>query len=353
MGWDDIKDMPATNLREELLALLAKEAEYAHPCPPPADGSSSGEDSRSAAIRQQVCQWNYEWVDHFLVSREVVHLSMHYFDRFLVARRGEGGRGIEGGAPPLSEELSHLLALASLYVACKRQGAAAAIQSPGDEDGGLSDERASARFCIQDFCDLSGGTYGQRMIEGMELSLLGALRWRLHPPTPSEFLTRYAKLLSLSMEDIHDDDDHRCRQEDLQTGHHGGGWSVFELARYQIELATYSPELCHACPPSAVALAALLNAMDSRPVRTDRTAAPSRIRGSFLHRLQFVGGGFGEDAMAASVQQARIALKTLCPETIVLPGQEEALSSLEYELPKDQLLADLSTSPVGVESDRL
>ena len=358
--------MPATNLREELLALLAKEAEYASPRPPPAnpqggfDGRgllASGQDSRMASIRQQVCQWNYDSVDYFLVNREVVHLSMNYFDRYLAARRGERGDGGDGeGEVSPTTETVHLLALASLYVACKRQGTAAASSHDKEEDEeGPYCERASAKFRVKDFCKLSGGAYAPRMIEGMELMLLASLRWRLHPPTPMDFVYQFAKLLWLSLQDNNQED---CpEQGGSHAGGHNvigeGGWSVFELARYQIELAVYSPELCQACPPSAVALASVLNATDSRIAGTDRTAVSAHVRHSFLHRLRCLGERFQEDHMVVSVQQARMVLATLCPKIIALPRQEagKVPSLLEYELPKDQLLADESISPVGVDSD--
>ena len=356
MGWDEIKKMPAAGLREELRALLAKEAEYAHapPRPPPANPQGAVEeepgvpnrgDRRLAAIRQQVCQWNYDTVDYFLVSREVVHLSMNYFDRYLAARQGK-----EGG--PLTAKMSHLLALASLYLACKCQGATAASDCSQDD----------VRLRLKDFCKMSGGAYSPRMIEGMELTLLAALRWRLHPPTPTDFLYRFAKLLWLSSQDSDDDDEDDQQphgQDDALTEGEDaggdGGWSAFELARYQIELAAYSPQLCQACPPSVVALAAVLNATDSRLAGTDRVALPPRVRRAFLRRLRRLGEGFGGDRMEAAVQRAQVVLKTLCPETIALPRPEaeSVASPLEYELSKDQSLVDESISPVGVDSDCL
>ena len=340
MGWDDIKDMSAGNLREELQALFAKEAEYAPPPPPPAplgeDVAAAG-GAGAAAVRTEICQWKYDVADVLLLPREVVHLSMEYFDRYLAAT-----------PRPPSPALARLLALACLTVAGKRQGALLTPPAPSPCDG------RRAAHAVHDLCGRLRETYGPRPLEAMEQSLLATLRWRLHPPTPADFLGRYARLLAWAWRD-------EDGVGDGDGGDDGGGWSAFELAQYQVELAAFSPELCRATPPSAVALAALLNAADAHAVGRPGAVVPPGVRRSFLRMLRRCGGGDGGET---AVRRARQVLKTLCPATIVLAGQEAAPGGedprpstaatgapattpapiLEYELPAPP-------SPVGVDID--
>jgi len=188
------------------------------------------------------------------------------------------------------------------------------------------------------------------MIEEMELSLLTTLNWRLNPPSPTDFLTRFVKILSLLLKD-----DIICGQQV------GKVWSVFEVARYQIELSVYSP---HKFSASTIALAAILNSMDSKIVRSKTSIVSSSISRSFLQHVKSLGGGFEQlDVDGTDIIAARTTLKKLCSKTIVLPGhiiedQEsskdigfvpiaEQVESYEYELPQVQ-----SVSPVSVTTDQ-
>eukprot|EP00571_Detonula_confervacea_P012489 CAMPEP_0172305440 /NCGR_PEP_ID=MMETSP1058-20130122/6728_1 /TAXON_ID=83371 /ORGANISM="Detonula confervacea, Strain CCMP 353" /LENGTH=359 /DNA_ID=CAMNT_0013017039 /DNA_START=287 /DNA_END=1366 /DNA_ORIENTATION=- len=357
MGWEDIEKMTTINLREELLALLNKEHEYAL-LP---DGntnrngpSSSDDDESFDAMRRNVCQWKYECVDYFQFDREVVYLSMHFFDRFWARQTSKP-----------SIKLSHLLALTSLYVACKLHGVATeSSPSNSSSDGNSSSIENSGRVRIRlnDFCNMSRGTYCPQMLEEMELTLLTNLQWRLHPPTPTDYLNRFVKILSLLLKN-----DPTSQYVSTDVDHVGKGWSVFEVARYQIELAVYIPELSQQFLPSKIALAAILNAMDSKIVRTKRSIISSHLRHSFLQQLKCLGGGFAElNVEGEDMVEVRMTLKKLCSKTIVLPGQivddepsndtsfrpiKAEAKSFEYELPEVQSLCGSSTSPTGVATD--
>ena len=137
------------------------------------------------------------------------------------------------------------------------------------------------------------------------------------------------------------------------------------MARYQIELAVYSPELCQKFHLSKVALAAIMNAMDSKTMRTKQTIILPHIHQSFLKDVKCLGGGFFQlNVEGDDMVQARTILKKLSSRTIVLPGQVEddppqstdvtftpiasQTKSSEYKLPKVQALSGSSTSPVSV-----
>mmetsp|Transcript_1731 Transcript_1731/g.4351 ORF Transcript_1731/g.4351 Transcript_1731/m.4351 type:complete len:359 (-) Transcript_1731:435-1511(-) len=357
MGWEDIKEMQTINLREELLTLHDKEVEYAALLPPRRNATGEDDGSSFDEIRRNICQWNYECVDYFLFDRDLVYLSMHYFDRYLAAQQEQTAREERNAMPqPPSVVLNHLLALSSLYLACKLHSVSTESlplpessprpSTPAADNSSTLPKAAKPRIRLQDFCNMSRGTYCPEMIEEMELAIVTNLGWRLHPPTPTDFLIRFAKILSILLDD---------------SPYGSQGWSVFEVSKYQIELAVYGPELCKKFPPSKVALAAILNAMDSKVVKTKRAIVPSHIRRSFLQRLEYLGGGFSQmNVEGEDIVQIRSTLKKLCSKTITLPGQlVEATQSRDFEFTpiSDEAKSfefELSEvrSPVSVATDR-
>ncbi len=199
----------------------------------------------------------------------------------------------------------------------------------------------------------------------MEMSLLAHLQWRLHLPMPSDFLIRYAKILFLVLS--YDDRYGQYIAGDIDNV--DKGWSVFEVARYQIELAVYDHELCQKFPLSKLALAAILNAIDSKILRTKRIIILPLVCQSFLNYLKCLGGGYHLNVKGGDIVEVRKTLKKLCSKTIVLPGEilDDMSSSgvtftpiaaeakiFEYELPEVpevQSAFGLSILPVNVAAD--
>ena len=312
---EDIENMPAANLKDELLTLLKKEIQYTFRD----DGSVSGVNCSDIIMRRDVCQWNYECVDYFLFDREVVYVSMNFFDRFMAKQ--------PASVDPDDQQsitLRHMLALASLCVASKIHGAGIPNSSVTSSELSPSEAGTAGRpprkILLADFCKMSGGSSCHNMlemVEKMEMMLLTQLQWKLHPPTPTDFLSRYIKILSLLLS--HHDDQHHGQVSGEDMDNDSKGWSVFEVARYQLELAVYDHGLCQKILPSTLAFAAILNAMDSKIVKTKRTVVSTLIRRSFIYHLRGVGGGFdrldiGDDELV----DVRLILKKLCSKTIVL-----------------------------------
>lgn len=302
--WEDIKDVPTARLREELLSLLNEELAYAAPSLneavslpkqtvpkfwTEAFAADSSDIGYEIASRSDICKWNYEIVDHFRFNREVAYLSMNYFDRFL-ARQSDRPSVVS----------IHLVALSSLYVACK-----------------LGNSRESRSIHLEDLCNMVGGLYGRQMLEEMEMLLLTSLQWRLYPPSPKEFLIRYIEILSHSL-----NDDQRDEFNKNGMDNDNNDWSVFQLARYQIELAVYSHKLSRECLSSKLALASILNAMDSKIAGTKHTIISPRICRSFLERMSCLGNDFADlNVIGDDMVEVRTALMELCPRRIVLTGE--------------------------------
>jgi len=241
--------------------------------------------------------------------------------------------------------VTHLVALSSLYLACKLHGHMEQDAVAADAAGNGAWRPRKSILTLKEFCLMSRNTYCPQMLEEMELSILSSLRWMLHPPTTMDFLVRLVKMLMELLE-----------RESGRAGTSASGtsasgtsascewhvdksWSVFEVARYQTELAVYSPELSSprsGSSPSRVALAAVLNAMDSRIVSSSakETVVPRTVRDAFLEKvapryrdaMDVEPATEPNDAVSAvnqleiMVQRERSILKSLCSKTIVLPA---------------------------------
>jgi len=361
-GEHNTENIPVANLKDELLTLLKKEIQYkSHN-----HGCVSGGNCSDITVRRDVCQWNYECVDYFLFDREVVYVSLNFFDRFMAKQP------VNVSVDPDEQQsttLHHLLALASLCVASKIHGAGtdpklSQSSSELSPSGAGTAGRPPRKILLADFCKMSGSSCPNmlEMLEKMEMMLLTQLQWKLHPPTPTDFLIRYIKILSPLLS--HDDQHHgQVSGDDMDNK--SKGWSVLEVARYQLELAVYDHGLCQKIPPSTLAFAAILNAMDSKIVKTKRTMVSALIRRSFIYHLRGVGGGFdhldiGDDELV----NVRSTLKKLCSKTIILSEEfvddtpsTDATSPLtipaeakifEYELSDVPLSDDDTLSPVSV-----
>ena len=302
--WEDIEDVPTARLREELLSLLNEELVYAAPSLnepmslskqtlpkfwTEACAADSSDIGYEIASRSDICKWNYGIVDYFRFDREVAYLSMNYFDRFL-ARQSDRPSVVS----------IHLVALSSLYVACK-----------------LGKSRESRSIHLEDLCNMVCGLYGRQMLEEMEMLLITSLQWRLYPPTPKEFLIRYIEILSHAL-----NDDQRDEFNKNGMNNDYNDWSVFQVARYQIELAVYSHKLSRECLSSKLALASILNAMDSKIAGTKHTIISPRICRSFLGRMSCLGNDFADlNVIGDDMVEVRTALMELCPRSIVLTGE--------------------------------
>jgi hypothetical protein len=168
-----------------------------------------------AQCRVKMCEWCYQVVDYFKFQRETVQISMSYLDRYLATREGQIYLG--------DRAIYQLAAITCLYVAIK-------VHEPMELDMSL-------------LAELSRGSYGVPEIMEMEDSILGALGWKMNPPTAMAFAQHMLSLLppSLSMD---------AKQ------------ALMDVARYQTELSLFDYTASVLMKPSVVATAAVLNALE-------------------------------------------------------------------------------------------
>jgi len=224
--------------------------------------------------REKICEWYFKMVDHFDFTREIVSISLSFLDRFLCAQQ-QG----EERAPTTEPQQAQLAAMSSLHLAVK-----------------LYEPR---KIKMSSLADLSRGHFTTEMIERMEQMILLTLDWRVHPPTPLQFMHLFFKLLPLPEEQKQD---------------------FFELARFLTELAIcdyyFVTEM-----PSNLAYAAILNALE---FRGSHGAAPISARAvqEFLHEMLRVAGLHCDSAI---VSAARTRIREIYLHSAACPKQGNVL----------------------------
>eukprot|EP01082_Thalassiosira_pseudonana_P008659 g7799.t1 g7799 contig26:302914-303924(+) len=173
------------------------------------DGSSSSSSEISEFWREKICEWCYQVVDHFDFNREIVSVTMSYLDRYLATRS-------------VNRRIFQLAAMTCLYLAIK-------LFEPG-------------KIRLSALIDLSRGYFLEEHIVAMEDSVLQALGWHVHPPTPFAFVREFMPLVTHTITN-------RKRHD------------ISELARFLTELSVCDYWFL-ARKHSSIALSSILYAME-------------------------------------------------------------------------------------------
>ena len=176
-----------------------------------------------AECRFKMAEWKQQVIDFCKFQRETAAISMSYLDRFLASPEGLEARN--------NRKVFQLAAMACLYTSIK-------INEPEAVDP-------------KTVAGLSRGAHSEQQVEVMERKILGALDWRLHPPTALSFCHSFLALLP------------ELLGEDKEA--------VLELTKLQTELAV-SEYYFVGTNPSTIAFAAIVNAFQSLNTKTDISA---------------------------------------------------------------------------------
>ncbi|KAL7449160.1 hypothetical protein ACHAWC_001251 [Mediolabrus comicus] len=206
----------------------------------PNEGSSSQPASSqiNELWREKICEWCYQVVDHFDFNREVVNVAMTYLDRYLATRT-------------VNRRIFQLAAMTALYLAIK-------LFEPG-------------KLRMASLIELSRGYFLAEHIVAMEDSMLQALSWHVHPPTPFAFCRDLTKLISADVTP-------RIRHD------------LSELARFLTELSVCDYFFVTR-KPSSIAMASIINAIElTGPHKID-----PRYKVQFLHQVVEAGLDIAND----------------------------------------------------------
>jgi Cyclin, N-terminal domain/Cyclin, C-terminal domain len=225
--------------------------------------------------REKICQWTYNVVDTYDLPREIVALSLNYFDRFL-ATRGNQCNGT----------LALLVSLTTLHIAMK-------VHS------------STGTFKLQKLAELSRGQFGPHHIEQMEWQIMSALQFKLHPPTLFAFVSYYLMLFpqQQSQYDAEVSPRHSVRKE------------LFEVAIYMAELSVCDSFFVP-YPTSMVALAALANVMDGMPPSKLSVSCKERFWDLVSVNLGLVHPQYGgSETRTTQLQEAKDRLRHMFQST--------------------------------------
>jgi hypothetical protein len=163
-------------------------------------------------VREGICAWSYRVVDHYNLPRELVSVSLAYFDRLHARHSHEES----------TTQFSWCVGMASLSLAFK-------LHSPKCLE-------------ISTLIKLSRNQFNERILREMEMTIMRYLEWYLHPPTATEFA--YSLLSCLPVEHV---------SPSLRA-------EMFEWSKFLAEIAVYDCFFVRV-RSSTVALAAVLNVM--------------------------------------------------------------------------------------------
>ena len=223
-------------------------------------------------------------------------MALNYFCRYISKRQSSDS---------LTPEKIHRLAVTSLFLAIK-------IHSTSEED--LVEARARA------LSRLAYGHFEGREVLDMEEDLLQTLDWRLNPPTMHQFAMRYSQL-------------HPLGRSDTRSTNY-----LYEITRYQVELAVLFPELIMNYKPSVLAYAAMLRAEDELNPRV----LTIEMREKFLSLQPIL------DMEPSQVEEAKAALEVLIPQVpdIEYLKQEPTPTNVPTTIVQGEM--DVSVSPTSV-----
>ena len=205
----------------------------------------------NVAWREKICHWSYNVVDHFDLSREMVAISVNLFDRFM-ATRGNKCTG----------NMALLTSLTTLHLAIK-----------------LHDTK---KIKISTLANLSRGQFGPAHIEEMEMVILNALGWAVHPPTAYSFISHLLLFLPQEAPAM-------VRKD------------IYELSRYLSEL-TVCDSFFVDQNASTVAFASILNVLEDMSY----SQLSAGIREKFLRdSSEKVGFNYRDPAVSAARERIR------------------------------------------------
>jgi lipoyl(octanoyl) transferase len=178
--------------------------------------------------REKMCEWSYRVIDHFHASREIVTIAFAYLDRFV-------------DLCSCDRNAFKLAAMTCLYMATKLFNA--------------------REISMRSLAELSRGEFDMAHIAEMEVIILKTLSWRLNPPTPQCFVNALYGLLPTASTPV--------------------TRAICQRATFFAELSLF--DYCFVTQPrSAIALAALLNAMEGM----DETVVSKQDQLKFVKTLR-------------------------------------------------------------------
>lgn len=245
--------------------------------------------------REKMIEWSFRIVDHFHASRDIVAIAFSYLDKFV-------------DLCSCDRSAFKLAAMTCLYIATKLFNA--------------------REISVNSLAQLSRGEFDAAHILEMELIVLKTLRWRLHPPTVQCFINALYGILPSSSTAV--------------------TRAIHQRATFFAELALFDYSFV-AQPRSAIAIAALLNAMEGM----NESIVPMAEQLRFVQTLR---DSLKLDHSEAKVDSIRNRLWFIYSQSLQYQADSEDLAPVpsgeahedEFVIKSAPSEGELSQSPVSV-----
>ncbi|KAL3797838.1 hypothetical protein HJC23_006876 [Cyclotella cryptica] len=293
---------------------------------------SDQSDNQGTAVdekcRSKMLEWCFKMVDFFNIDRSIVSLATSYQDRFLSTAMGLSAR--------TCRETFRIASVTCLYIAIK-------LYVPHKWN-----------VTAHAFAQLCRGTISGESIVEMEMRVLFALEWNVHPPIPMSYVELILDLIAITTanddieprqntEDLDEDSvigdlilpclsdsslDHSAGQECTKTSVRE---NVIELVRYQIEISLRNVNfLC--VRSSVLSLAALLNAIEGI-INGNEASAPTVI--SFCRESVAAIAKIMSCSNVCSKRELDEVRAALLCLVMAMPGGKIESSTLHYSSPSE------------------
>jgi hypothetical protein len=196
--------------------------------------SKEAENAVDASCREKIAEWCFRVVDFFNLDRETVYYAMNYIDRFISAHF-------------VDRHTFKLVSTTALMLAIK-------LHQPNKVDLSSVVKNLSRR------------QFEKEDVVRMEHIMLRSLAWKLHPPTPPNYVLRMMALNPFTSK--------RLKEFDAD--------GVKHLAIFFVELATIDYFFVTK-KQSMVALAAIVNAMECLGLFHSLQQQPQQVRQTERH----------------------------------------------------------------------
>jgi len=253
--------------------------------------------------RTKMCEWCYQTVDFFKLSRHSVHVAMSCLDRFLSTESGHRYMS--------SKTLFQLACVTSLYTSVKAHEA--------------------VELGVSMMVELCRGAYTVEQILETEEKLLAALKWAVNPPTPQSFVIELVNVLPTCISETQ-------RKE------------IIETAQHQCDIASANYDLSVNCEPTIVATASIANSLQAHPT-VPKSSLPMCFNA--LDNLTDCGLKLPELNAAMNILWDALedceGIPTRCqPVEFLLNLQEGQRCNLREEHLQDSTMTEQHLSPVAI-----
>mmetsp|Transcript_14575 Transcript_14575/g.22060 ORF Transcript_14575/g.22060 Transcript_14575/m.22060 type:complete len:277 (-) Transcript_14575:23-853(-) len=175
-------------------------------------------------VCREVCQWMYKVIDHYQFDRKIVAIAMNFFVRYINLSSDE--------SDDMEREIFEIIPATALYLAIKLFGP----------------KLSRHDNLLLNFVQMSNSRFDESHFVQMEIKMLAAFSWHVHPVTPQDFIPYFIEIVSHYNPSLLDEASNKP--------------VLIEVSIYIVELIVFDQQFVYDSP-SSIAIAAIAIALKS------------------------------------------------------------------------------------------